>query len=344
MKIQDLIEYKKCIENALKEEYRLDLKIKKFNEWCIENRVKNRYTDIGEFQNRNNYIDFIEKMAVWYELRYPDAEIINIFGEKSKIDINKEVFDHNPYIQEHFSDSSRLRTIDWKEFYNFNAFLATLSPTEQSYLNPAQYDEIVYINKDIYVSAHLHLTPDGFVTECDFSNKFIEDTYDLEKLIGKHIKDVLKILYELKIINTKDNPIESIIKKYEKDYYFIDELLNCVMYRIIERGGNRTGPRRAFLFAKEFYRNIEIPLKYGIDFSDPNLHKFIIEYLKLGGRKDLDCYENYFSLKSKREKIEEVNLEKIIDLELSNLLYKEYQEYYEILYALAKDQKQLIKK
>ena len=31
-----------------------------------------------------------------------------------------------------------------------------------------------------------------------------------------------------------------------------------VMYRIIERGGNRMGPRRGFLFAKEFGRNIDI--------------------------------------------------------------------------------------
>ena len=36
--------------------------------------------------------------------------------------------------------------------------------------------------------------------------------------------------------------------------------LNCVMYRIIERGGNRIGPRRGFLFAKEFGRNIDIPM------------------------------------------------------------------------------------
>ena len=34
-------------------------------------------------------------------------------------------------------------------------------------------------------------------------------------------------------------------------------MLNCVMYRIIERGGNRIGPRRAFLYAKEFERNID---------------------------------------------------------------------------------------
>ena len=327
-----------------KKDYQLDEKIQKFNMWCFENKIKNRYTDTGVFRNRNNYLDFIEKMAVWYELRYPESEIINIFGEKTKFDVNKEIFDNNPYVREHFAGYSSLKTIDWKEFYNFNAFLATLSSTEESYLVPTQYDEIVYIDKNIYISAHLHLTPDGFVTEIDFSYKFFEDTYDLKKLIGIHIKDVLKILYELKIINSKDNPIECTIKKYEKDYYFIDELLNCVMYRIIERGGRRTGPRRAFLFAKEFERNIEVPMQYGIDTSDPHLHNFIIEYLNAGGRKDIDCYENYFSLKNKKEKVEVVNLEQIIDLELSNLIHIGNQEDYEILYAIAKDQKQLVKK
>lgn len=33
------------------------------------------------------------------------------------------------------------------------------------------------------------------------------------------------------------------------------------MYRIIERGGNRIGPKRAFLFAKEFGRDIRIPVR-----------------------------------------------------------------------------------
>ena len=58
-------------------------------------------------------------------------------------------------------------------------------------------------------------------------------------------------------------------------------MLDAVMYRIIERGGNRMGPRRGFLFAKEFGRNIDIPMMYGVDYSDPGLRSFIIEYIKL---------------------------------------------------------------
>ena len=73
-----------------------------------------------------------------------------------------------------------------------------------------------------------------------------------------------------------------------------EEILNCAMYRIIERGGNRIGPRRALLFAKEFERDINIPMKYGVDRSDPYLKTFIHKYLDAGGSRNLVCYEDYF--------------------------------------------------
>ena len=69
------------------------------------------------------------------------------------------------------------------------------------------------------------------------------------------------------------------IKDFENKTYQKEEMLNCVMYRIIERGGNRIGPRRAFLFAKEFGRNIDIPMIYGVDSSEPGLRNFMNEYI-----------------------------------------------------------------
>ncbi len=89
------------------------------------------------------------------------------------------------------------------------------------------------------------------------------------------------------------------------------------MYRIIERGGNRIGPRRAFLFAKEFGRNIDIPMMYGVDYSDPGLRSFIIEYIKAGGSKDLVCYRGYFSRKSKNEKLDTISIQDLL-LTVSN--------------------------
>lgn len=57
-----------------------------------------------------------------------------------------------------------------------------------------------------------------------------------------------------------NNELEATINNVENRSYQKEEMLNCVMYRIIERGGNRIGPRRAFLFAKEFGRNIDLSL------------------------------------------------------------------------------------
>lgn len=84
------------------------------------------------------------------------------------------------------------------------------------------------------------------------------------------------------------------------------------MYRIIERGGNRMGPRRAFLFAKEFGRNIDIPMIYGVDRSDPGLRLFMNEYIKSGGSKDLVCYNGYFSRASKYEELDTITMQELI--------------------------------
>lgn len=49
------------------------------------------------------------------------------------------------------------------------------------------------------------------------------------------------------------------------------------------------------MFAKEFNLNIDIPMMYGVDESDPYLGNFILEYLKAGGSTNLVCLINYFS-------------------------------------------------
>ncbi len=313
-----------CKENLISiKECSLDSKLKKFNEWCYKNKIKSKYTNIGEFQNRNIYMDFIEKMAIWYELRYPWFRVINLFGQETKTDI--------------------FENIDWNDFYNFNMFKACLDPIEYSYLRKPEYPDLVYIQTTPNPAAHLHLSPEGIITDCEFYNITVQNKLK-NKLIGKHIKESLDIFKENNIELPRQNGIESAIFDYEVDCYFKEELLNCVMYRIIQRDGKRIGPRRAFLFAKEFNRNIDIPLKYGIDTSDPYLYKLIIEYLKLGGKTDLECYENYFRVKSETDKLEIINLKEIIDIELSELMSKQYEEDYLTLKELITSEKQLIKK
>ena len=110
-------------------------------------------------------------------------------------------------------------------------------------------------------------------------------------------------------------------------------MLNSAMYRIIERGGNRTGPRRAFIFAKEFGLNIDIPMMYGIDTTDPGLKSFVYDYLKAGGSKALICYDWYFVRKSKYQKVKLISLTKII----SSKPYEksELEQYQKLVDALA---------
>ena len=58
------------------------------------NLVKGKYTDIGEFHLPKDLENFIEKVAVWYELRYPNYEINRIMpGSSQELKhVNKEMF------------------------------------------------------------------------------------------------------------------------------------------------------------------------------------------------------------------------------------------------------------
>ena len=84
------------------------------------------------------------------------------------------------------------------------------------------------------------------------------------------------------------------------------------MYRIIDRGRNRISCYRAFLFAKEFNRNIDIPMQYGLGSKGNYSKEFIKEYLNAGGKKDLICYDGYFLNETK--KVSTINLKEITDI------------------------------
>ena len=66
------------------------------------------------------------------------------------------------------------------------------------------------------------------------------------------------------------------------------------IHRVIERGGNRVGARRGVLFAQEFDLDINVPVSYAIDWSDPNLYDFLEPIIP---QLDLNtvCPIDYFS-------------------------------------------------
>lgn len=301
----------------------LNAKVDNFIAWYFKNMVKGHYTDIGEFHKPNDMRNFIEKMAVWYELRYPDYEINRLMpgsGQES-IEINDVMFNSNEYINELFDENADVRALDWDEFYNAKAFIKSLSWDERYLLKRPKYKDLVYIDSHRR-SAHLHLTSKGFVELAEEIGSYTNFKVKDDELKGMHIKDVVNLLKEKDIALPIGNELEETIKEIEKWNYQKEEMLNCVMYRIIERGGNRIGPRRAFIFAKEFGRNIDIPMMYGVDYSDPGLRSFINEYIKAGGSKDLVCYLGYFSRTSQSEKMDTVSVGEMIKTQYNDCVTK----------------------
>lgn len=301
----------------------LDAKVDNFIDWYFKNMVKGHYTDIGEFHKPNDMRNFIEKMAVWYELRYPDYEINRLMpgSSQEEIEINDVMFNGNKYINELFDKNADIRDIDWDQFYNAHAFIKSLPCEERYIFQRARYKDLVYLDSNYTLhsltklerkTAHLHLTPNGFVNEAEGVDYYSKFKVTNEELKGMHVKKVVELLKERGITLPSDNELELTINNVEKSIKGKEGMLDAVMYRIIERGGNRMGPRRGFLFAKEFDRNIDIPMMYAIDRSDPGLRLFINEYIKAGGSKDLICYIGYFSRTNKMKRFDTISIQDLI--------------------------------
>ena len=303
-------EGKKKIKN-----YQIDLdnKVSNFLDWYYKNYLEGSYSTSIETYFLRKFEDFIEKIAVWYELRYPDYEVNRLMHCCGQEDtkVSNEMFKKNFYIKDLLDENSDVKDLDWDEFYNTHAFIQSLPWTEKQYLSKPKYMKIVYLNSK-EKSAHLHLTTNGFVDEAEGIISYTNGKIMDGELKGLHVYDVIKLFEERNICLPENNELELAIKKYENLKYKKEEMLNCVMYRIIERGGNRIGPRRAFLFAKEFNRNIDIPMMYAIDMTDPGLRDFIIEYIKAGGHTDLECYVGYFAKIYDTENVDTITIENLL--------------------------------
>ena len=295
----------------------LDDKVDNYINWYFNNAVKGHYTPNGEYNEPRRMRDLIEKVAVWYELRYPEYEVNRLMpgSSEERTEINDVMFNNNQYITDTLGNNQNVDALNWPDFYNKEVFIKSLPSDEQFMFQKTNYSSIVHLNNDIPNLAHLHLTADGIVEMAENFNYLKErNTTDLDNYFkGKHIKEVLEYFKSNNITLHPNNAIEDAIKWHDKWVFLKDEFLNCVMYRIIERGGNRIGPRRAFLFAKEFNRNIDIPMMYGVDTSDPGLKLFVDEYIKAGGSKDLVCYENYHRKSNKDEMLRTIKVGAIID-------------------------------
>lgn len=234
----------------------------------------------GNKDKCNDMKNFIEKVAVWYELKYPDYDINNIINHNAEYSDNSYSFKHNYYENK---DSNNL--------YDINRFLKSLPSKEKSYFIKPEFKNTIYLDENTlliidhnaYIKKSLNITyyTDYMVNDNEIININLKTLLRLFKERNIYVKNSQEIL---KIINDIDNWNNQKVG-----------MLNSIMYRIIERGGKKIGPRRAFLFAKEFNSNIDIPMIYGIDESDLFLNSFVNEYLDNGGLLNLECYVNYFA-------------------------------------------------
>ena len=229
----------------------LDAKVDEFIDWYFKNMVKGHYTDIGEYHKPKDMRNFIEKMAVWYELRYPDYEINRLMDccGQEQININDVMFRNNSYVNDLLDEESDTKELDWDEFYNTNVFIKSLPWEERRIFAKPRYGGIFYLNPKAR-NAHLHLTKNGFVEMADDVSVWTGGVIKDKELKGLHVRKVVELFKERGIKLPEDNELEKSIESADNWMYQKEEMLNCVMYRIIERGGNRIGPRRAFYLLK----------------------------------------------------------------------------------------------
>lgn len=242
--------------------------------------------------------NFIDKMACWYEMRFPDSTIEN----SSSTEINNIMFD------------SSLIEENWEDFFNTKKFIKSLPTEEKSFILKPKYPETVWLDKENGF-AHLHLTAKGRVTLAegiyyikkekplyevtnDGSIREVKSTHSSynaieANLTGKTIREVLEYMRAYDIPIPLENGFQEAIDNYQNALTAKNNLLNAVTYKIMLKGEPQLAAIRALIFSQEFGTDINIPGKYGIYSYSPNKDKFIERFIEAGGDKDLLGYKNY---------------------------------------------------
>ena len=311
-----MLEYDRLQKLFPESDYDLPYQINKFLNWYLVNIINDdSLNDFAKKEEVSKLNNFIEKMAVWYELRFPNYEIDKMLGieEGEDIDIDNVMFYHNPVIsgmlenylelggEEVLKDFDKLK---WEDFYGIKMFIASLSEEERNFLKRPKYPEELWLSYfelgNMHTSRNMKvmLSSKGKVLDCKWlyphHNKKIH--ISASSLIGMTLRELGGYMKERGILfnNIRGDSLEDTIRDYENKKYFKEELFNCVMYRIIEHGGEQYGPRRAYLFAKEFGLNKDIPMIYGASYFVPGSKEFYQMYLKEGGSLELKCFVDYF--------------------------------------------------
>ena len=265
--------------------YELSDRVDKLIKWATKTVAPKGHTDSGVFYYPERLRNLIEKVAFWYEMRYTRNEINQMCYYGASEDINMdEILFHKKW-----SDGQTI----WSQGFDKDTFLETLEHEEKHLLYEPTFPSRMMEG----LSSRYQVT----------FQKIIDSKTGQEKIVAEF--PTLENLDEELALKNK---ISDVINEYCDDSYLHHELLNCIMYRIIDHERSRVGPRRAMLFAKEFGTDIRIPMQYGVDTSDPGLKEQIEFYLSLGGSEDVDCLINYSWRAKKNEPLEVEPLRKIM--------------------------------
>ncbi len=338
--ITKLKSQKKYLVSLKRQKTELDDKVDEYIKWYFKNSVKGQYTEVGEFNSPRRMRNAIETIAAWYELRYPRDEVYRLINVESIYsDINKDMVKNNNYvdfvvnplggfsgrwnrgfIEKKINEGilkkepeSPIDEFDWTKFFDFNTLMSLMD--ERWVLSKQDTSGYVYLDrKRCACQPFLCISVDGIVKDAQYVTQITNYQVNNDELIGLTPGQVANLFAERGVVLPKENDLDSLIDRIKKWNQQQEGMLDCVMYRLIERGGNRVGPRRAFLFAKEFGRDINVPMQYGGDTTDPYLRNFINEYLKAGGTQDLVCYRNYFMRASANENPESLTIRELLKL------------------------------
>lgn len=263
--------------------YNIDFRVDNLLDWYHDTIVCGEYTDEEKYRLPREFRDLVEKVAVWYELKYPDYDVVRTI----------------PGLP---TDAGYLNRMDLGNI-SYDDFVKSLSFRERTLLLPPKFpQDTLWIDKKNSF-AHVHVDENGVVEEAEGMKSLTKNKFSDEFFEGFTVKEVLDILNNHVIDLPGSNELEEAWYDFAREQNIRSILLDCVMYRLIDRGGQFVGPRRGFMFAKEFGKNIDVPMMYGADLVDPYLRYFANEYIKAGGNPDLECAVGYWQKKSNNDTV-----------------------------------------
>lgn len=274
------------IDNESEEEFLL----KQDQQVNLEKQVMNfvkYYSGKMDCCTESEVENFIDKMAVWFELRYPDKYFENF-------NIDEVMFTQNPYLKNNWEED--LGYLSWHEFYNTKTFVNSLNYDESLFLARPVYEDI-YLR---YFGCKIKLSNRGTILKCGRLGSREYDGKPLgEAIVGMHIKDAYNLLSSRSDTLGVLSEIEKCIADYELRCSLKEGILDAVMYRVVDRGGRFYGALRGLIFAEEFNRDMTKPMQYITNDNFRKIKELINKYLHLGGSLDINCYTDYFDMDDK---------------------------------------------